>query len=88
MVLRKEDGELTTRDQVTMNVLGHYFHEVFVKEEDKGVLMEEVKDSGWDDYSIDFSINAVTRTLLKLQTVSLLVQTGFIHCFSRNVLSL
>ena len=69
MALKMEDGELTKTDQETVDVLGHYFQEVFVKEDEKrGVPMEEEKVLGWDDSSVDFGISAVTKKLMKLQT--------------------
>jgi len=63
--LMKDNGELTSSDQETVEVLGQYFKDVFTAEETKDVPVETERELDWEDTSVDFSVESIIK---KLQT--------------------
>ena len=61
----KDNGELTSSDQETVEVLGQYFKDVFTAEETKDVPVETERELDWEDTSVDFSVESIIK---KLQT--------------------
>ena len=66
--LKKDNGELTSSDQETVEVLGQYFKDVFTAEETKDVPVETEKELDWEDTSVDFSVESIVKKLQKLPT--------------------
>ena len=66
--LKKDNGELTSSDQETVEVLGQYFKDVFTAEETKDVPVETERELDWEDTSVDFSVESIIKKLQKLET--------------------
>ena len=64
--LRKPNGELTSTDQETADLLSAYFKEVYTVEDTSNLPVITAKDLNWNDTDLDFSETAVREKLQKL----------------------
>ena len=66
--MKKDNGELTSSDQETVEVLGQYFKDMFTTEDTKDIPVETESKSDWNDTNVDFSVDSITKKLQKLPT--------------------
>jgi len=66
--LKKDNGELTSSDQETVEVLGQYFKDMFTTEDIKDIPVETESKSDWSDTNVDFSVDSIIKKLQKLPT--------------------
>ena len=64
--LRKDDGELTTTDQETVDLLSAYFQEVYTVEDVIKLPVVTEKDFDWKDSDLNFDEMTVMEKLQKL----------------------
>jgi len=64
--LRKDDGELTTRDQETADLLSAYFNEVYTVEDLENFPVVMGRDLNWKDTDLDFGVSVVMKKLQQL----------------------
>ena len=64
--LKKDDGELTTTDQETADMLATYFEEVYTVEDVTNVPVVTERDFGWQDSELNFEEAAVLAKLHKV----------------------
>jgi len=50
--LKKDNGELTSSDQETVEVLGQYFKDMFTIEDTKDIPVETESKSDWSDINV------------------------------------
>ena len=50
--LKKDNGELTSSDQETVEVLGQYFKDMFTTEDTKDIPVETESKSDWSDTNV------------------------------------
>ena len=66
--LRKANGELTTTDLETAELLSAYFKEVYTVEDMTNLPMVTEKDLKWNDADLAFGETEVMEKLQKLKT--------------------
>lgn len=68
MALKQENGDFTTSDQETANLLATHFQEVYTTEDISCIPAATACDCEWECSNLSFSPEAVRRKLEKLQT--------------------
>lgn len=66
--LKKDNGEMTTSDQETANLLSDYFKEVYTVEDTNSLPTVADSDSTWNDNELQFTEAIVMEKLQKLKT--------------------
>jgi len=84
-VLRKDDGELTTTDQETADLISAYFKEVYTVEDLENFAVVMGRDLNWKDTDLDFGVSVVMKKLQQLNSDKSPSRMLFIRCYSRNV---
>jgi len=67
-VLRKDDGELTTADQETADLISAYFKEVCTVEDLENFAVVMGRDLNWKDTDLDFGVSVVMKKLQQLNS--------------------
>ena len=64
--LRKLNGELTTTDQETADLLSTYFQEEYAVEDTSNLPVVKISNFSWNDADLNFDESTVMRKLLNL----------------------
>ena len=84
--LRKLNGELTTTDQKTADLLSTYFQEVYTVEDTSNLPVVKIGSFSWNDADLNFDESTVMRKLLNLNPdKSSGPDMTSIPCYSKNV---